>query len=54
MEIHFILMKKKVTPFNFIKDRIPSSEAYGSMYVRENFIKNKLEINWFKKSQIIF
>ena len=40
--------------FTYIKDILPSSKAYGSMYVSENFIKNKLEINWFKKSQIIF
>ena len=46
----FYIKENEDAPFNFIKDRIPSSEAYGSMYVSENFIKNKLEINWFKKS----
>jgi len=36
--------------FTYIKDIIPSSEAYGSMYVSENFVKKQLEKIGVKKS----
>ena len=36
--------------FAYIKDMIPNSEGYGSMYVSENFVKRQLEKIGVKKS----
>ena len=46
----FYINENEDVHFKYIKDRIPSSEAYGSMYVSENFVQKQLEIIGVKKS----